>query len=57
MNTTLATFLKIGVSVIVIAALLFGVGYQTIEDESNHYITNDISHTNHELSTTGSTSR
>jgi amino acid transporter len=57
MNTTLTTFLKIGVTVIVIVALLFSVGYQTVEDEVDHYITNDISNTNHELNTTGSTNR
>lgn len=57
MNTSLSTFLKIGVTVIVIVALLFSVGYQSIEDEVDHYITDDISNTNHELNTTGSTTR
>jgi len=57
MNTTLTTFLKIGVTVIVIAALLFSVGYQTVEDEVNHYISDDITNTNHDLNTTGSMNR
>lgn len=57
MNTSLSTFLKIGVTVIVVVALLFSVGYQSIEDEVDHYITDDINNTNHELNTTGSTTR
>jgi amino acid transporter len=57
MNTTLTTFLKIGVTVIVIVALLFSVGYQTVEDEVNHYISDDITNTNHDLNTTGSMNR
>jgi hypothetical protein len=37
MNTTLTTFLKLAVTVTVIVALLFSVGYQLIMDESEHY--------------------
>ncbi|WP_209124350.1 hypothetical protein [Alkalihalobacillus sp. BA299] len=37
MGTSLATFMKIAVTVIVISAILFSVGYQMIEDESNSY--------------------
>lgn len=37
MNTTLTTFLKLAVTVTVIGALLFGVGYQLVMDESDHY--------------------
>jgi hypothetical protein len=36
-NTSLSVFLKIAVSVVVIAALLFSVAYGMIENESNHY--------------------
>lgn len=37
MNTSLSTFMKIAVTVIVISALLFSVGYQMVIDESEHY--------------------
>ncbi|WP_169793827.1 hypothetical protein [Sutcliffiella cohnii] len=37
MNITISTFMKIAVTVIVISALLFSVGYQMVVDESNHY--------------------
>lgn len=37
MNTSLATFLKIAVTVVVISALLFSVGYQMIQNESHSY--------------------
>ncbi|WP_169793825.1 hypothetical protein [Sutcliffiella cohnii] len=57
MNTSLSTFLKIGVTVVVIAALLFSVGYSMIEREASHYQTNNISNTNHPLTTTGATGR
>lgn len=57
MNTSLSTFLKVGVTVIVIVALLFSVGYKMIEDEVTHYKTDDISNTQHPLSTSGATSR
>jgi preprotein translocase subunit SecF len=33
MNNSLATFMKMAVSVIVIAALLFIVGYKMVDDE------------------------
>jgi hypothetical protein len=33
MNTSLATFMKLAVSVIVIAALLFIVGYKMVDSE------------------------
>jgi high-affinity Fe2+/Pb2+ permease len=57
MNTSLSTFLKIGVTVVVIAALLFSVGYKMIETETTTYQTDKISSTNHPLSTTSSSSR
>jgi hypothetical protein len=37
MGTSLATFMKLAVTVIVISAILFSVGYQMIETESNSY--------------------
>ncbi len=37
MNTSLATFMKIAVTVTVIGALLFVVGYQMLEDETGVY--------------------
>lgn len=37
MNSSLATFLKVAVTVVVIAAMLFSVGYQMLIDESKHY--------------------
>ncbi len=51
MNQSLSTFLKIAVTVVVIAALLFVVGYQMIDDEITHYQTDDIANTNHPLDT------
>jgi high-affinity Fe2+/Pb2+ permease len=57
MNTSLSTFLKIGVTVVVIAALLFSVGYGMIETETNTYKNDKISSTNHPLSTTSSSLR
>jgi len=57
MKKSLAVFLEIAVTVIVIVALLFRVGYQTVEEEVNHYIDDDITHTNHELDTSAVTPR
>jgi len=57
MKKSLAVFLEIAVTVIVIVALLFRVGYDTVEDEVNHYIDDDITHTNHELDTSAVTPR
>ena len=37
MNTTLATFLKIGITAASIGLLLFGVGYVMVTAESTHY--------------------
>ena len=37
MKTTIATFMKIAVTTVVIAALLFGVGYKMTVDESHFY--------------------
>ncbi|WP_209124348.1 hypothetical protein [Alkalihalobacillus sp. BA299] len=57
MNTSLSTFLKIGVTVVVIAALLFSVGYGMIETETNTYKDDKISSTNHPLDTSSSSTR
>lgn len=39
MNTSLAQFLKIGISVICISAFLFFIGYNMIGSETNEYQT------------------
>lgn len=57
MNTALSTFLKVGVTVVVIVALLFSVGYGMIEDEAEYYKDNKISNTNFNLDTSGSSTR
>lgn len=57
MNTALSTFMKIGVSVIVIAALLFAVGYKLMDNEASYYGDQVISHTNHPLTTSAATDR
>jgi len=57
MNTSLSTFLKIGVTVIVIAALLFSVGYSMIERETTTYESDIISNNNHPLSTSSPSNR
>jgi hypothetical protein len=57
MNTALSTFLKVGVTVVVIVALLFSVGYGMIETETEYYKDNKISNTNFNLDTSGSSTR
>ncbi|MGE8081332.1 hypothetical protein [Peribacillus loiseleuriae] len=38
MNTTLATFMKLALTAVVIAGLLFMTGYSLLEDESDKHI-------------------
>lgn len=52
MNSSLSTFMKIAVTVIVIVALLFTVGYKMIHTETTDYTTKDISGHASDLSTT-----
>lgn len=37
MNQTLSTFLKMGITVVAIAAFLFGIGYNMVQSEVNGY--------------------